>query len=200
VEFSEVVRRRRMVRHYSDRPLALDVIERVLASALRAPSAGFAQGWAFLALTDAADRARFWPFVPDRVKGTPTMQDAPLVVVVLAHKDAYLDAYAQPGAPWPDRSESHWSAPYWFVDTGMAALMMLLTAVDEDLGACFFGIMPENLDPFRAEFAVPGEYHPIGAVTVGYRADDLPPQSPRIRELRRDAAEVVHRGHWGTHS
>jgi nitroreductase len=200
VEFSEVVRRRRMIRHYSDRPLAPDVIERVLASALRAPSAGFAQGWAFLALTDAADRARFWPFVPDRVKGTPTMQDAPLVVVVLAHKDAYLDAYAQPGAPWPDRSESHWAAPYWFVDTGMAALMMLLTAVDEDLGACFFGIMPENLDPFRAEFAVPGEYHPIGAVTVGYRADDLPPQSPRIRELRRDAADVVHRGQWGTHS
>jgi nitroreductase len=189
-----------MIRHYSDRPVAPDVIERVLASALRAPSAGFAQGWAFLALTAAADRARFWPFVPDRVEGTPTMQDAPLVVVVLAHKDAYLDAYAQPGAPWPDRSESHWAAPYWFVDTGMAALMMLLTAVDENLGACFFGIMPENLDPFRAEFAVPGEYHPIGAVTVGYRADDLPPQSPRIKELRRDAADVVHRGQWGTHS
>jgi nitroreductase len=200
VEFSEVIRRRRMIRHYSDRSLAPGVIERVLANALRAPSAGFTQGWAFLALTDAADRARFWPFVPDRVKGTPTMQDAPLVVVVLAHKDAYLDAYAQPGAPWPDRSESHWAAPYWFVDTGMAALMMLLTAVDEDLGACFFGIMTENLDPFRAEFAVPGEFHPIGAVTVGYRADDLPPQSPRIKELRRDAADVVHRGQWGTHS
>jgi nitroreductase len=199
VEFSEVVRRRRMIRHYSDRPLAPGVAERVLANALRAPSAGFAQGWAFLALTSAADRARFWPFVPDRVKGTPTMQKAPLVVVVLAHKDAYLDAYAQPGGPWPDRSELHWAAPYWFVDTGMAALMMLLTAVDEDLGACFFAIMPENLEPFKAEFGVPGEYHPIGAVTVGYRADDLPPQSDRIRELRRDAADVVHHGQWGTH-
>jgi hypothetical protein len=48
-------------------------------------------------------------------------------------------------------------------------------------GACFFRIMPENLDPFRAEFAVPGEFHPIGAVTGGYRADDLPPQSPGSR-------------------
>src|SRR5450755_3718007 len=122
MEFSEVVRRRRMIRHYSSRPLAPEVIERVLANALRAPSAGYAQGWAFLALTDAADRARFWPFAPDRVEGTPTMQDAPLVVVVLASKAAYLDHYAQPGAPWPDRSEAHWAAPYWFVDTGMAAL------------------------------------------------------------------------------
>src|ERR1700730_10661765 len=56
-EFSEVVRPRRMVRHYSGRPLSLEVIERVLTSALRAPSPGFSQGWAFLALTDATDRA-----------------------------------------------------------------------------------------------------------------------------------------------
>lgn len=199
VEFSEVVRRRRMIRHYSSRPLSPEVIEQVLANGLRAPSAGFAQGWAFLALTDPADRARFWPFAPDRVEGTPTMQNAPLVAVVLASKTAYLDHYAQPGAPWPDRSESHWAAPYWFVDTGMAALLMLLTAVDEDLGACFFGIMPENIGPFRAEFGVPAEYDPVGAVSVGYRADDLPPQSPRIKELRRDAAEVIHRGQWGQH-
>jgi nitroreductase len=189
-----------MIRHYSGRPLAPEIIERVLANAQRAPSAGFAQGWAFLALTGAADRARFWPFVPDRVEQTPTMQDAPLVVVVLASKAAYLDHYAQPGAPWPDRSESHWAAPYWFVDTGMAALLMLLTAVDEGLGACFFGIMPENLGPFCAEFAVPGDYHPVGAVTVGYRSDDLPPQSARVSELRRSAADVVHRGQWGQHS
>ncbi|MDX6395746.1 MAG: hypothetical protein QOJ73_6809 [Streptosporangiaceae bacterium] len=43
-----------MVRHYPGRPLSSEVIERVLTSALRAPSAGFAQGWAFLALTDAS--------------------------------------------------------------------------------------------------------------------------------------------------
>ena len=82
----------------------------------------------------------------------------------------------------------------------MAALLMLLTAVDEELGACFFGIMPENLDPFRAEFGVPGHYDPIGAITVGYRADDLPPQGAHIGERRRDAAQVVHRGQWGRHS
>jgi nitroreductase len=46
-----------MVRHYSGRPLSREVIERALTSALRAPSPGFSQGWAFLALTDAADRA-----------------------------------------------------------------------------------------------------------------------------------------------
>lgn len=200
MEFSEVVRRRRMIRHYSDKPLSPEVIERILASALRAPSAGFSQGWAFLALTDPTDRARFWRFVPTRVEQTPTMQDAPLVVVPLAHKAAYLNRYAEPDKGWEDRAEARWPAPYWHIDTGMAALLMLLTAVDEGLGACFFGIMPEHLQPFREEFAVPEEYAPIGAITVGYRAEDVPPPSPRIAQRRRPAADVIHRGQWGRHA
>ncbi|BBC98204.1 nitroreductase family protein [Streptomyces griseofuscus] len=199
MEFSEVIRRRRMVRHYSDKPLAPEVVERILASALRAPSAGFSQGWAFLALTDPADRARFWPFVPVRVEKTPTMQDAPLVVVPLAHKEAYLDRYAQPGKGWADRSEARWPAPYWYIDTGMASLLMLLSAVDEGLGACFFGIMPEHIPPFREEFGIPDAYDPVGALTIGYRATDLPPQSPGVEARRRDAEEVIHRGNWGRH-
>jgi nitroreductase len=210
MEYAEVIRRRRMVRHYSDRPLSPETVDKVLASALRAPSAGFTQGWAFLALTDTADRARFWPFVPTRVAQTPTMQDAPLLVVPLAHKAAYLARYAEPDKGWQDRAEARWPVPYWYIDTAMAALMMLLTAVDEGIGACFFGIMPQpgpdfnadvdvpaRTDAFRAEFGIPGEYQPIGGITIGYRAEDLPPQSPRIAERRRDAAQVIHRGHWG---
>ncbi|QDQ09681.1 nitroreductase family protein [Streptomyces spectabilis] len=197
MEFSEVVRRRRMVRHYSDEPLDPAVVERILASALRAPSAGFSQGWAFLALTDPADRARFWPFVPTRVELTPSMRNAPLVVVPLAHKAAYLDRYAEPDKGWDDRDEARWPVPYWHIDTGMAALLMLLTAVDEGLGACFFGILPQHLGPFRAEFGIPDEYAPIGGITVGHRADDLSPQSSLVDARRRGAEEVVHRGHWG---
>jgi nitroreductase len=212
VEYADVIRRRRMVRHYSDRPLAAGVVERVLDSALRAPSAGFSQGWAFLALTEPADRARFWPFVPTRVAQTPTMQDAPLVVVPMAHKTTYLERYTEPDKGWQDRAEARWPVPYWYIDTGMAALMMLLTAVDEGLGACFFGIMPRpgdgfdpqvevpaHTDAFRAEFDIPEEYDPIGGITIGYRSADVPPQPARIAERRRPPAQVVHRGQWGRH-
>ncbi|MEP7035253.1 MAG: nitroreductase family protein [Actinomycetota bacterium] len=196
MEFQEVVRRRRMIRHYSAEPLDPAVVERVLHNALRAPSAGFSQGWAFLALTEAKDRARFWPFVPTRVEQTPTMQLAPLVVVPLAHKNAYLERYAEPDKGWEDRAESRWPAPYWHIDTGMAALMMLLTAVDEGLGACFFGIMPEHISPFQVEFGIPSEYKPIGAITIGHRAVDTPGQDSRIGARRRHVDEVVHRGSW----
>lgn len=123
------------------------------------------------------------------------MQQAPLVVMPLAHKMTYLERYAKPDKGWEDRAEARWPAPYWYIDTGMAALMMLLTAVDEGLGACFFGIAPEHLEPFRKEFGVPEDYAPIGGITVGYRSPDAP--AARFDDRRRGMDDVVHLGHWG---
>lgn len=73
---------------------------------------------------------------------------------------------------------------------------MLLTAVDEGLGACFIGIQPEHIPSFRAEFGVPEEYTPIGAVTVGFRAAGVALQGSGVSRRRRDAGDVIHRGHW----
>ena len=200
MEFAEVVRRRRMIRHYSDEPISPDVAERIVSSALRAPSAGFSQGWAFLVLTAPEDRARFWPFVPTRVEQTPTMQLAPLVIVPMAHKATYLERYAEADKGWEDRAEARWPAPYWFIDTGMASLLILLTAVDEGLDACFFGIPPEQLAPFRSEFGVPDDYAPLGGITVGHRSSDTPSQPVAVDQRRRGVESVVHRGQFGMHA
>jgi nitroreductase len=199
VEFAEVVRRRRMVRDYDPgRPVPPEVRERLLAHAVRAPSAGFSQGWAFLVLEEPADRDRFWTVLAG--EGEPDawltrMRRAPLLVVPLSHKAAYLDRYAEPDKGWTDRDEARWPVPYWDVDTGMAALLMLLTAVDEGLAACFFGVPPERTGAFRAAFGVPDGYTPIGCVSVGYAgAEDR--RSPSLARGRRPVEEVVHRGRW----
>ncbi|HEV7871354.1 MAG TPA: nitroreductase family protein, partial [Modestobacter sp.] len=176
MEFREVVRRRRMVRDYDpDRPVPDDVRERLLEHAIRAPSAGFSQGWAFLVLESPEDRERFWTATTDG--GSPDawltrMRRAPLLVVPLSNTAAYLERYAEPDKGWTDRDESRWPVPYWDVDAGMAALLILLTAVDESLGACFFGIPPERIAAFRTAFDVPEEYRPVGCVSVGYPGDD----------------------------
>ena len=60
MEFRDVVRRRRMVRKYDDRPVDPAVVDRMLEHATRAPSAGFSQGWAFLRLDTPQDLGRFW--------------------------------------------------------------------------------------------------------------------------------------------
>ncbi|MEV4757238.1 nitroreductase family protein [Micromonospora sp. NPDC049559] len=199
MEFAEVVRRRRMVRNYDpDRPVPPEVVERLLAHAVRAPSAGFSQGWGFLVLESAEDRARFWAATTPETAGPGRwltgMRRAPLIVVPHSNRGAYLDRYAEPDKGWTDRDERRWPVPYWHIDAGFAALLMLLTAVDEGLGACFFGIPPEREATYREEFGVPPEFTPIGAITIGYRAADH--RSPSLRRGRRPVEEVVHRGQW----
>jgi nitroreductase len=189
-----------MVRNYDpDRPVPADVLDRLLGYALRAPSAGFSQGWAFLVLESAADRAEFWrtttPATTAGSRWLEGMTRAPLIVVPHSNRDAYLDRYAEPDKGQPERDPSRWPVPYWHIDTGMASLLILLGAVDEGLGACFFGIPPESTDGYRATFGVPEAYTPIGAVTVGYRAPDR--RSPSLARGRRPIGEVTHRGRWG---
>jgi nitroreductase len=198
MEFQEVVRRRRMVRNFEERPISAVALERILANAVRAPSAGFSQGWAFLVL-EGADKDRFHEVTfPDRTPGRFRFDGAfraPVLIVCLSHKDAYLDRYAEADKGWTDRDESRWPAPYWDIDTGFAALLMLLTAVDEELGAVFFGITPPRIPAFREAFGVPDAYAPIGAIAIGYPLPDE--KSPSLRRGRREVDEVVHRARWG---
>src|SRR5438874_1806135 len=146
-----------MVRNYDDRPLPAGALDRMLANALHAPSAGCSQGWAFLVLEGRSEAERFWAatFPSAEARSSfayPGLFRAPAIVVALSHKQAYLDRYAEPDKGWTDRDESRWPVPYWDVDTGFAALLVLLTAVDVVLGALFFGIFPDQLDAFRAAF------------------------------------------------
>ena len=201
MDFERVVRRRRMVRDFDpDRPVPPEVVDRLLDLAIRAPSAGYSQGWAFLVLSAAEDRARFWAATVPPDAGPPDswlagMTRAPLLVVPHANRDIYLDRYAAPDKGWTDRDEARWPVPYWYIDTGFASLLMLLGAVDAGLGACFFGIPPEATATYRGTFGVPDTAVPIGALAIGYPAPDR--RSPSLRRGRRPVAEVAHWGRWG---
>jgi nitroreductase len=200
VEFREVLRRRRMVRQYDQsRRVPAEVVERLVGAAVRAPSAGFSQGWGFLVLDEPEDIARFREAVTpdtDADQWFAAQVRAPLIIVPHSNKDVYLDRYARPDKGFTDRSEGWWSAPYWDIDAGFASLLILLTAVDEGLGACFFGIPIDRIDAYRHAFGVPDEFRPIGAVSVGYV--DEPPRDFSSR--RRPLGEVVHRGRWSAPS
>src|SRR3712207_2718985 len=185
-----------MVRDYDPhRPVPPEVRERLLEHAIRAPSAGFSQGWAFLVLESPDERERFWTATgPSAGHPDPwlvRMSRAPLLIIALSHKDAYLDRYAEQDKGWTDRDEARWAGPYWDVDAGMAALLMLLTAVDEGLGACFFGGPPARVDACRAACGVPAAFRPVGCVSVGYRGPG-DRRSPSLRRGRRPLEEVVH--------
>src|SRR5271163_1945008 len=94
-----------MVRVYdASRPVPAELINRIVANGLRAPSAGFSQGWGFLVLDDPADVARFRAAV--RPEDHPddwfaSSVDAPLLIIPHSNKDAYLDRYALPDKASP---------------------------------------------------------------------------------------------------
>jgi len=199
MEFQEVVRRRRMVRSYTDEPVDREVVDRALANAVRAPSAGFSQGWAFVVLDTPADVARYWAATADTsdpdtwLRG---MMRAPVVILPCSSKAAYLNRYAERDKGWTDRDEARWPMPFWHMDAAMASLLILQTVVDEGLGGCFFGIPPERDAAVRTEFGIPDDVDPVGVITIGHPGEGGAPGSP-ARRRRRPMEDVVHRGQWG---
>jgi len=191
MEFTEVVRRRHMVRQFTDEPVAPESLDRILANAVRGPSAGFSQGQAFLVLTDENDRKRFWTVGGEAA--APSVAAAPVIIVPMSAKEVYLDRYARADKGWTDRDEKRWPVPFWHIDTGMAALLILQTVVDEGLGALYFGIIPEAVAPFREAFGVPADLEPIGAIAIGHDAEAAPRD---LRDRRRAAPDVVRFGRW----
>jgi nitroreductase len=202
MEFQDVVRRRRMIRSYDDRPVDPGVVDRALRNATHAPSAGFSQGWGFLRLDQPADVRRFWESTtdPESLAAPDSwltgMLRAPVVVVPCSNKSAYLSRYAEPDKGWTDEDEARWPVPFWHMDAAMASLLILQTAVDEGLGACFFGIPPERTGSFKQAFGVPEEFTPVGAVTLGHRVADAGAPGSPARRPRRPLEEVVHHGTW----
>ena len=198
MEFSEVVRRRKMVRSYTSDPVDPAVIDKILHNATRAPSAGFSQGWAFLVLDTPEDVRRYWEATADvdnPDKWLTGMMTAPVIVIPCSSKAAYLDRYAQPYKGWTDRDESHWPMPFWHMDTAMATMLILQTVVDEGLGALYFGIPPEADAAVRKSFDITDAFDPIGAVTIGHPASGGAKGSP-TRRRRTPLEDVVHRGRW----
>lgn len=198
MELAEVLRRRRMVRAYAaDRPVPTELLDRVCAAGLRVPSAGFTQGVSLLVLAGAEERTAYWEAAAESTasRWITGMRTAPVLVLLWTSRAAYLDRYADPDKGWTDRDPDRWSAPYWFVDAGMAALAMLLTATDAGLGACFFGIPPARTGTVREAFGVPADQLSVGVVSLGYAIPGGAPGSP-ARRPRRHPDELIHRGAW----
>lgn len=192
-----------MIRNYDPRPVDPALVERALRNATHAPSAGFSQGWGFLVLETPTDVRRWWSVTTDPASlAAPDdwltgMMRAPVVIVPCSSKAAYLTRYAEADKGWTDEDEARWPVPFWHMDAAMASLLILQTAVDAGLGACFFGIPPERLDAVRTEFAIPATFDPVGVITLGHRVPEPGNAGSPARRRRKPLDDVVHRGTWG---
>jgi nitroreductase len=197
MELREILRRRRMVRRFDPEPLPAEVLERILHSATRAPSAGFSQGLDLVVLEGPEAVRGFWRATSDPRFGKPySTAEPPVIVLVLSDPQAYLDRYAEPDKVGLGMdTEAGWPVPYWDMDAAMAVMLMLLTAVDEGVSAWWFGVF-HGAEALLRDLGVPPGRRLVGAVALGRPAADDRPSGSAVTRPRRRLDEVVHRGRW----
>lgn len=187
-----------MVRSYRPDPIPPDVVQRIVRTIRRAPSAGFSQGTRLLVVTDQGRRAE----VAEAIAAgawTDWIATAPVHVVVLVREDDYHDRYRQPDKLQAGR-EIEWPVPYWFVDAGAALMLLLLAAIDEGLAAGFFGVGADEMAEFRRLLELPDDLAVVGVVTVGYEAPDRESEwlTSRFTQMRKPLEEIVQSERWGS--
>jgi nitroreductase len=142
------LRTRRSVRGYSDKPVADEVLRRVLGAARMAPSANNKQPWHFILVRQAARRAR----LAELCSGQSFVGEAPVVVVFAGKR--YVDPYT-------------WIHDNMFlVDVTIAVDHFTLAARAEGLGTCWIGAFEkEGVQRFCA---LPALVEPIMISPLGY--------------------------------
>jgi nitroreductase len=199
MEFSEVVRKRRMVRHFRSDPVPLEVLERVVELARHAPSAGFTQGQAFIIVTKPELKQALGKLCGEEsyVEGGfhPFISEAPALVVACTSEAAYHRRYQEPDKVNEDGREIAWPVPYWYMDIGCAVMVLLLAVVDEGLAAGFAGVPdPPGIPAVRALLGIPADVTPVGIIPIGYRAQDVP--SPSLKRGRKAGDDYLHHEGW----
>jgi nitroreductase len=196
MEFEQVVRKRRMVRHFTDEPVSREVLERVLALARHAPSAGFTQGQSFVVVTEPEMKQKLAVLCDEQsyvARGWhPWISEAPVLIVPCTSEAAYHRRYQEADKVQNDGTEIEWPVPFWFMDGGCAVMVLLLAVVNEGLSAGFAGVW--DLDALRGLLGIPAEVTPLGVIPVGYGAADVP--SPSLKRGRKPQEEWRHWERW----
>ena len=171
METWDAYRSRRNVRDYADRPIADDVLDRILEAGRRAPSAFNRQPWDFVVVT-----------------GHPALDDLATVWQGARHvaRSAATIAIITPIEPDADRAR--WAE----FDLGQATMAMAIVAADQGLASAHAIIADQAR--CRALLGVPETHRGAYLLALGSPADGE--LRPTDRLDRRPFEEVVHRGRW----
>ncbi len=165
----EVIRTRRSIREYSDKPVEHEKIDRLLEAARLAPSASNRQEWRFVVVTDPARRAALVKPANDQA----FVGEAPVVIAACAEHDGHVMRCGQLSYP---------------IDVAIAVDHMTLQAAAEGLGTCWIGAFYE--EPVKEILGIPAAISVVELLTVGY------PASQPTRFSRLPLERIVHWETW----
>ena len=164
----DAIHTRRSIRKYQNRPVEEPMIRQCLAAAMSAPSAGNAQPWQFVVLTERKILDR----IPELHPHAPMARQAQVGVVICG--DLAREKYAG----------------YWPIDCAAATQNLLLAAHALGLGAVWCGVYPreERVAAVKELLALPADIVPFALVLMGW------PAAEGGRRDRFDAARIHYNG------
>lgn len=187
---ARLIRSRRSIRRYLERPVAPGTVDRLLTAAGWAPSLHNRQPWRFRIVTDEATKARLSTAMGARLRADRAadgdeaadierdvarsyarITGAPVVFLVALTRAAN-DAY-------PDERRGHAEYLMAVQSTAMAVQNLLLAAHAEGLGACWMCAPLFCPEIARVALALPEDWEPQALVTLGWPAGRGKPASRR---------------------
>ena len=168
MEFSEVIAKRRSVRHFNSKlDVPDEMIRTLLETAVTAPTAGNIQPWRFTVVRSIEARERLAEALHQR-----WVASAPVVIVVSVDPRPCAARYGERG-----------ERLYAIQDTSAAAENILLGAVDRGLSSCWVGAF--DAAAVRSAIGVVEHFEPLVILPIGYSAESAG------RPARRPLAEVA---------
>jgi len=182
VEFTELVMKRRTVRQFEDGPVHRELLEGIARLAQHVPSGGFSQGQRLIIVTDPAQRRRVAATCAEDEYAASGfghwISRCAAQLIPCVSREIYMRRYAEPDKlPEGETQEEDWPTPYWWVDIGMTAMVVMLAAHDAGLAAGFAG--PQDIPALKRVLGLPAEFHPIGVIPVGRPLPDK--RSPSLK-------------------
>ena len=162
MEFFDVIRTRRSIRRFQDRPVEEEKLRAVLEAANAAPSAGNLQAYDIYAVTDPAARAR--------LAGTlPRMEFFSVVPAVLA----FCANGERAAIRYGDRGRTLYAVQ----DATIACTHAMLAATALGLAAVWVGAFQEQA--VSEALNLPASARPVALLPLGYAAETVEPRPRR---------------------
>ena len=173
--FQELVRNRRSVRRYLDRPVEREKVLACLEAARLAPSAENVQPWRFLVIDDPDVKQRYSATAFSGIYSFSRFAaKAPVLIVILARPDLLANRI---GKQIQDVS-------FYLIDIGISGEHFALQAEELGLGTCWVGWF--NSRRTRKFFNIPRQYKIVCVMALGYPEA----RSPREKN-RKTLAEIA---------
>ena len=167
----DAYRSRRNIRHYEDRPIPADVLDRIVDAGRRAPSAFNSQPWDFVVVTGReplTDLATVW-------QGAGHVARSAATIVVVTPEQA-------------DADRARWAE----LDLGQAMMAMAIIAADQGVGSAHAIIGDQAR--CRELLGIPTDHRCAYLLALGYPADGA--LIPIEKLDRRPLDDVRHTQRW----